>query len=81
MIVIDANAIERNLSFALQVLAIKTKAVLCLNLCDSAEKNGIMINSDELSLNLGIPVVCTCATKKKGLEELKNVIYDICSGK
>ena len=81
VIVIDANAIERNLSFALQVLAIKTKAVLCLNLCDSAEKNGIMINSEELSLNLGIPVVCTCATKKKGLEELKNVIYDICSGK
>ncbi len=80
VIVIDANVIERNLSFALQVLSIKTNAILCLNLCDEAEKNGIEINADELSLNLGIPVVCTCATKKKGLKELKKTIYDICSG-
>lgn len=81
VIVIDANVIERNLSFALQVLSIKKNAVLCLNLCDEAEKNGICIDTEELSLNLGIPVVCTCATKKKGLKELKNIIYEICTEK
>lgn len=81
VIVIDANVIERNLSFALQVLSLKTKAVLCLNLCDEAEKNGIIIDVDELSLNLGIPVVCTCATKGKGLNELKSTILDVCSEK
>lgn len=81
VIVVDANIIERNLSFALQVLSIKKNAILCINLCDEAEKNGISIDTDELSLNLGIPVVCTCATKNKGLRELKNTIYDICTGK
>lgn len=81
VIVVDANIIERNLSFALQVLSIKKNAILCINLCDEAEKNGISIDADELSLNLGIPVVCTCATKNKGLSELKNTIYDICTGK
>lgn len=81
VIVVDANIIERNLSFALQVLSVKKNAVLCINLCDEAEKNGIIIDSDELSLNLGIPVVCICATKKCGLKELKNTIYDICTQK
>lgn len=80
VIVIDSNIIERNLSFALQVLSLQRNAVLCLNLCDEAEKNGICIDTDELSLNLGIPVVCTCATKKKGLNELKHIIYDVCCG-
>ena len=81
VIVIDSNVIERNLSFALQVLSLQKNAVLCLNLCDEAEKNGIKIDTDELSLNLGIPVVCTCATKKRGLDELKKTVYDICGGK
>ncbi len=81
VIVIDANIIERNLSFALQVLSLQTNAVLCLNLCDQAEKNGINIDVDELSLNLGIPVVCTCATKNKGIKELKNTVLDVCTGK
>lgn len=81
VIVVDANIIERNLSFALQVLSVKKNAILCLNLCDEAEKNGISVDVDELSLNLGIPVVCTCATKNKGLNELKNTIYDICTEK
>lgn len=81
VIVIDSGVIERNLSFALQILSIQKKAVLCLNLCDESEKNGINIDCDELSLNLGIPVVKTCATSKKGLNTLKQTIYDVCSGK
>lgn len=81
VIVTDSNVIERNLSFAIQVLSLQKNAVLCLNLCDEAEKNGIIIDIDELSLNLGIPVVCTCATKKRGLKELKNTIYEVCTGK
>lgn len=81
VIVTDATIIERNLSFALQVLSLQKNAVLCLNLCDEAEKNGIIIDTDELSLNLGVPVICTCATRKGGIKELKNTIYDICTGK
>lgn len=57
VIVVDCGVIERNLSFALQVLSVTKNAVLCLNLCDEAEKNGIKIDCDELSLNLGIPIM------------------------
>lgn len=81
VIVTDATVIERNLSFALQVLSLQKNSILCLNLCDEAEKNGIIIDVDELSLNLGVPVICTCATRKGGIKELKNTIYDICTNK
>lgn len=80
IIVIDANVIERNLSFALQILSIVKNAVLCLNLCDQAKKNGIIIDTEELAKNLGIPVIATCATKCNGLEELEQTVYDICVG-
>ena len=80
IIVIDSTVIERNLSLALQVLSVNNNAVLCLNLCDEAEKNGVYIDLDELSLNLGVPVIKTCATKKKGITELKNTVSDICNG-
>lgn len=81
VIVIDSTVIERNLSLALQILSINKNAVLCLNLCDEATKNGVYIDIEELSLNLGIPVIKTCATKKKGISELKSVISGICNGK
>ncbi len=80
VIVIDSTVIERNLSLALQILSVNNNAVLCLNLCDEAEKNGVYIDTDELSLNLGIPVIKTCATKNKGISELQKVVSDICNG-
>ncbi len=55
IIVADANAVERNLVFALQVLSVCDKAVLCLNLNDEAERNGVIIDENKLSEQLGIP--------------------------
>lgn len=80
IIVIDSTVIERNLSFALQILSINKNAVLCLNLCDEAEKNGVFIDTDELSLHLGIPVIRTCATRKKGIVNLKETVSQVCNG-
>ena len=81
IIVIDSNMLERNLFYALQILSISQKAVLCLNLCDESAKNGVIIDENELSLNLGIPVVSTNATKKGDINKLKNIIYNVCSEK
>lgn len=79
VIVADATNLERNLSLVLQILKLCNTAVLCLNLCDEAKKKGIYIDTDELSLQLGIPVVCTSAKTKVGLDELKNTVYKICT--
>lgn len=80
IVVVDANALERNLSFALQVLMKTSKVVLCLNMTDVAVKKGIVIDADELSLQLGIPVVSVCARKKNGIKALLDTTLSVGSG-
>lgn len=80
VIVADANAIERNLVFALQVLSLCENAVVCLNLNDEAEKNGVYIDEKKLSEILGVPVVKCAALKNTGIEELKAETEAVCTG-
>ena len=81
ILVADANALERNLSFILQILMKTQKAVLCLNMCDIAEKNGIVTDTDELSLRLGIPVVKVSAKRNKGIGELLDTAFKVANNK
>ncbi len=81
VVVVDANNLERNLNLVLQTLKFTTKIIVCLNLIDIATKNGIYIDVDELSLQLGIMVVATSATKKRGIKELTSAINSLCLGK
>ncbi len=82
VIVMDATSIERNLNLALQILEITSKVVICLNLIDEAEKKKINIDVDELSMQLGgVPVVCTNARSKKGINKLLEEIENISEGK
>lgn len=80
IIVVDASGIERNLSLVLQILEITKKAVVCLNLIDEAQKKHITIDIDELSLQLGVPVVPTAARSGTGLDELKEAAYKVSCG-
>ena len=79
VIVADANAIERNLVFALQVLSVTNRVVLCLNLCDEAKHNGIVIDADKLSELLQVPVVPCSAVKHRGLSALRESILEVCA--
>lgn len=81
IITLDATCIERNLNLALQILEVTKKAVVCVNLIDEAEKKKIHIDLDELSLQLGVPVVATNARLGKGMEELKKAVQGVCEGK
>lgn len=74
VIVLDATALERNLPLALQILARTPRAVICLNLMDEARKKKIVLDADELSLQLGVPVVPTAARSGEGLAALKRTI-------
>lgn len=81
IIVADATCLERNLNLVLQILECGARAVLCVNLIDEAQKKGITLDLDELSLQLGIPVVATAARAGRGLDELLNQISRVASGK
>lgn len=80
VIVADATCLERNLNLILQILEITKNVVVCINLMDEAKKKKIYIDIDELSLQLGVPVIGTTARKGEGLEDLKETIYNLCLG-
>lgn len=81
VIVVDATCLERNLNLVLQTLEITPKVVVCVNLLDEAKRKGISINLNELSKQLGVPVVGTSAVQKKGLEQLMDMVLDVASNK
>jgi ferrous iron transport protein B len=68
--VIDATNIERNLYLTTQLLETGTKVVAALNMMDEAGAKNIQIDLDNLSKFLGIPVVATVASKRRGLDDL-----------
>ncbi len=74
IIVVDATCLERNLIFALQILSMTQRAVLCLNLMDEARKKSISIDVPGLEKRLGIPVVPCTAAAGKGLDHLMETV-------
>lgn len=70
IVVCDATCLERNLNLVLQTLEITDNIVVCVNLMDEAEKKGISVDLNKLSVLLGIPVIGTNAKKESGLNEL-----------
>ena len=55
IVVVDATRLERNLNLALQVLEITDRVILCVNLIDEAERHGLVIDTELLAAELGIP--------------------------
>lgn len=80
VIVLDATSLERNIRFALQILNITGKVIVCLNLMDEADKCGIVIDKRKLEQLLGVPVIMTSASTGEGLDALKETIRSACDG-
>ncbi len=77
IIVADSTNFQRNLYLTLQILSFTQRALLCLNMIDEAEKRKISIDTEELSLQLGIPVVSVTAKRKRGLDKLLKTAVDV----
>lgn len=74
VVVCDATRLQRSLHLALQCLTMSANVILCVNLMDEAEKNGLELNLDYLSSALHIPVVGCSARKKKRLQPLLDAL-------
>ncbi len=75
--VIDATNLERNLLLTAELLETGKKMVIALNMMDEAEKEGISVDEKQLSEILGVPVVKTSASDKRGIEDLKHAIVEV----
>ena len=72
--VVDATNLKRNLLLVSQCAELGIPALIALNQCDAAKRNGIRIDASLLAKKLGVPVVETIATRGTGLVELKQAI-------
>lgn len=68
--VCDGVALERSLILALQIRKLTKNMILCVNLMDEAEKMGISIDAETLSVQMGVPVVLMAAGQNQGIESL-----------
>ncbi len=72
--VLDATNLERNLYLLAQIVELRTPMVVALNMVDVAEARGLRIEARALQEALGVPVIATVASQKRGLIELKQAL-------
>jgi len=68
--VADATNLQLNLRLVLEARALGLPMVLALNMADSAQRAGIVINREVLSRELDMPVLETVAVHSQGAAEL-----------
>ncbi|NLP41295.1 MAG: ferrous iron transport protein B [Veillonellaceae bacterium] len=78
--IVNAVHLERDLFLTLQVIDTGIPVIVALNMMDEAAEQGIKVDVDLLEHLLGVPVIPTVAVKGKGLEEVKNRLYEARTG-
>ena len=74
IVILDASNVERNLYLFSQIYELGLPVILVLNMWDRVGAEGLTVNADLISKRLGVPVVCTSANKRKGIDELRQAI-------
>ncbi|HBY19873.1 MAG TPA: ferrous iron transport protein B [Clostridiales bacterium] len=75
--VVDASNIERNLYLTTQLIDMNIKVVIALNMYDELEKKHSKLDYENLGKMVGIPIIPTCASKGKGIDELFDKIIQV----
>ncbi len=68
--IVDATNLERNLYLTIQLIELNAPMVVALNMMDEIEAEGVHIDTERLSKDLGVPVVPISAVKKTGISGL-----------
>jgi ferrous iron transport protein B len=77
IVILDASNVERNLYLFSQVYELGLPVIVVLNMWDRVASEGLRVDAELLSQRLGVPVVCTSAHKRLGIDELKKVIHSV----
>src|ERR1700749_915841 len=68
--VADATNLRLVLRLILELKAVGRPMVLALNMYDIAQRQGLRIDLEGLSRDIGCPIVTTVATRKRGIDDL-----------
>ena len=74
--VADATNLRLVLRLILELKAVGRPMVLAVNMYDIAQRQGLRIDLEGLSRELGVPVVTTTATRRRGIPELVAAIEE-----
>ena len=74
VVVCDGSCLERSLILGLQIMARTERVVVCVNLMDEAQAQGIRVDRDCLEAELGVRVVLTAAGRGQGVRELLDAV-------
>jgi len=77
VLVADATNLRLVLRLALELKAVGRPMVLALNMYDIAQRQGLRIDLERLSAELGVRIVPTVATRKRGIEDLIAAVEDL----
>ncbi|WP_462273763.1 ferrous iron transport protein B [Filifactor alocis] len=72
--IIDGTNLERNLYLTTQLVELGIPVVVAINMIDIVHKNGDVINTEELSRQLGCKVVEISALKGTGIQEAAETV-------
>lgn len=75
--VADATNLRLVLRLILELKAVGRPMVLALNMYDIAQRQGLRIDLDGLQRELGVPIVTTVATRKRGIAELAAKVDEV----
>src|SRR6478672_5364740 len=74
--IVDASNLDRHLYLVTQLIELGRPVVVALNMLDVAENQGLRIDAAKLSDRLGLPVVPIQANKGRGLDRLRQAVWD-----
>ncbi|WP_298746245.1 ferrous iron transporter B [uncultured Brevundimonas sp.] len=74
VVVADATNLRLMLRLILELRAVGRPMVLALNMYDIAQRQGLRIDLEKLEAELGLPIVTTTATRRRGVDDLVRAI-------
>lgn len=80
VVVVDASNLDNHLRFALELIALGLPTVVALNMVDLATRDGLELDANILSRELGVPVIPTVAVRKRGLDHLRGELESAIDG-
>lgn len=79
--VVVASNLERNLYLTTELIDMNLSMVIALNMYDEMERQGAMLDHEQLGGMIGVPIVPTVSRTNKGIEQLFDTVIAVHEGK
>lgn len=80
VVIVDATNLERNLYLLSQIIELELPVLVVFNMWDRVQEEGHKIDISALSTRIGLPIVCTSASKREGIDQVRQAIIAMTTG-